>query len=54
MDVMQDQGGKDGVGGTSHLKELDPQMRVEEVVDEMLEGLRKATCINALEQMDEL
>ncbi len=36
------------------LKNWIHKTRVEEVVDEMLEGLRKATCINALEQMDEL
>ncbi len=30
------------------------KMRVEEVIDEMIEGLWKTTCINALEWMDEL
>ncbi len=36
------------------LKNWIHKMQVEEVVDEMLEGLRKATHINALEQMEEL
>ncbi len=36
------------------LKNWIHRTRVEEVVDEMLEGLRRATCTNALEQMDEL
>ncbi len=36
------------------LKNWIHKTRVEEVVDEMLEGLRKATHINALEKMDEL
>ncbi len=36
------------------LKNWIHKTRVEEVVDEMIEGLRKTTCTNALDQMDEL
>ncbi len=39
MDIMQDQGGKDGVGGKIDLKNWIHKTRVREVVDEMLEGL---------------
>ncbi len=36
------------------LKNWIHKTRVKEVVDEMIEGLRKTTCINALEWMEEL
>ncbi len=36
------------------LKNWIHKTRVEEVVDEMIEGLRKTTCTNALDRMDEL
>ncbi len=39
MDITRNQGGKDRVGGESNLKNWIHKTRVEEVVDEMLEGL---------------
>ncbi len=54
MDATWNQGARTELEARAILKNWIHKTRVKEVVDEMLEGLRKTTCINTLEQMDEL